>query len=82
MGGMILTGENGMTWRRSRPRATFPTAKSIWTGLGMNPGLCSEGPVTSHMSECMACNIKFMNTHFMNLGSYLTENTVRLHCGY
>jgi hypothetical protein len=37
--GMILTGENWRTWRKTCPSATLFTTNPIWPDPGKNPGL-------------------------------------------
>jgi hypothetical protein len=39
--GMILTGENRRTWRKTCPSATSSTINSAWNDMGANPGLRS-----------------------------------------
>jgi len=41
-GGMILTGENWSIWRKTCPTATLTSTNPTNTGLGQNPGLCSQ----------------------------------------
>jgi hypothetical protein len=47
-------GENRYTRRKTCPRATSVTINSAWTGLGSNPGICSEKQVTNNLSGGMA----------------------------
>jgi hypothetical protein len=47
--GMILTGENRRTRRKTCPSATLSTTNSTWTALGANPGLSSEMPVINSL---------------------------------
>jgi hypothetical protein len=42
-GGMILTGENRRTRRKTCPSATLSTTKPKWVDLGGNPGLRGKG---------------------------------------
>jgi len=43
-GGMIVTGENWSIWRKTFPTATLSSTNPTNTGLGQNPGLCSQRP--------------------------------------
>jgi hypothetical protein len=49
-GGIILTGENRRTRRRTCPSATLCTTNSTWTVLSANPGLRGEKPATNRLS--------------------------------
>jgi hypothetical protein len=49
-GGMILTGENRRTWRKSCPSATLSTTNRTWTDLGENSVLHSKKPETNRLS--------------------------------
>jgi hypothetical protein len=50
-GGMILTGENRRTRRKTCPSATFSTTNPTWTSQGANPGLCGEMLATNCLSH-------------------------------
>jgi hypothetical protein len=50
-GGMILTGENRRTRRKTCPIATFSTTNPIWIDPGANTGLRGERPATNHLSH-------------------------------
>jgi hypothetical protein len=52
-GGMILTGENWRTWRKTCPNATLSTTHLSWTDLGVNPGFHGGRPATNHLSYGM-----------------------------
>jgi hypothetical protein len=41
-GGMIVTGENTSTWRKTNHTFTSSTTNFTWTGLVMNPGFRDE----------------------------------------
>jgi hypothetical protein len=43
---MILAGESRSTGRKVGPTAAFSTIYPTWPGLGSNPVLCGEKPVT------------------------------------
>jgi hypothetical protein len=47
---MILTGENGMTRRKTCPSATLSTTNPTLTTLEANTGLRGEKPVTNRLS--------------------------------
>jgi hypothetical protein len=49
-GGMILTGENRRTRRKTCPSATLSTTNYTWTDLVGNPGLRREKPATNRLS--------------------------------
>jgi hypothetical protein len=38
--GMIQTGENGSTWRKSCPSSTRSATTIMWTGMGLKGGSC------------------------------------------
>jgi hypothetical protein len=46
LGGMILTGENGIIRRKAYLSATLSTTNPTWTDLGANPGFRSKRPAT------------------------------------
>jgi hypothetical protein len=48
--GMILTGVNQRTWRKTCPSATLSTTNPTWTNLALS----SEKLITNHMSHVMA----------------------------
>jgi hypothetical protein len=50
-GGMILTGENRRTRRKTCPSATLSTINPTQIDPGANPGLRGERPATSDLSH-------------------------------
>jgi hypothetical protein len=50
-GGMILTGENRRTQRKTCPSATSSTTNPTWTDPGANPGLRGERPATNDLNH-------------------------------
>jgi hypothetical protein len=50
-GGMILTGENRGTRRKTCPSATLSTTNPTWIDPGANPGLRGERPATNDLSH-------------------------------
>jgi hypothetical protein len=66
VGGMILTGENRRTRRKTCPSATLSTTNPTWIDPGANPGLRSERPATNHLNHDTA------NLHILGL-CYLTR---------
>jgi hypothetical protein len=50
-GGMILTGENRRTLRKTCPSATLSTTNPTQIVPGSNPGLRGERPATNHLSH-------------------------------
>jgi hypothetical protein len=50
-GGMILTGENRRTRRKTSPSATLSTTNPTGIDPGANPGLRGERPATNHLSH-------------------------------
>jgi hypothetical protein len=59
--GMILTGENRSTRRKTCPGATLSTINLTWTGP--KPDLCVERPVTNHVIYGMALKTEMMREH-------------------
>jgi hypothetical protein len=53
-GGMILTGENRRTRRKTCPSATLPTTNPTWIDQGANPGLRGERPATNDLRLLMS----------------------------
>jgi hypothetical protein len=50
-GGMILTGENRRTRRKTCPSATLSIADPTWIDPGANPGLRGERPAANDLSH-------------------------------
>jgi hypothetical protein len=50
-GGIILTGGNRITWRKTCPSATLSTTNLTWTDQGANPCLRGLRPATNHLSH-------------------------------
>jgi hypothetical protein len=50
-GGMILTGENRRTRRKTCTSATLSTTNPTWIDPGANPGLCGETPSTNDLNH-------------------------------
>jgi hypothetical protein len=50
-GGMISTGENRRTQRKTCPSATLSTTNPTWIDLGAKPGLRGERPATNDLSQ-------------------------------
>jgi hypothetical protein len=50
-GGMILTGENQITWRKTYPSVTMSTTNRTWTDPGMNLDLFNHRLVTNRLSH-------------------------------
>jgi hypothetical protein len=50
-GGMIFTGQNRRTRRKTCPSATLSTTNPTWIDLGTNPGLRGDRPVTDDLSH-------------------------------
>jgi hypothetical protein len=53
-GGMILTGENLRTLRKTCPSATLFNTNPTWIDPDANPGLRGERPVTNRLSHVKA----------------------------
>ena len=64
---MILTGENQSTWRRNCSSVTLSTENPTHTGLGLKMGLCSEGPVTNHLSHAVKLDLLQDANEFLKL---------------
>jgi hypothetical protein len=47
---MILTGQNLFTQKKICPSSHLSSTNPTWTGLGLNPGMYSEAPVTNERS--------------------------------
>jgi hypothetical protein len=58
-GGMILTGENRRTRRKTCPSATLPTTNPTWIFPGANPGLRGDSPATNHLSHGTAICVTY-----------------------
>jgi hypothetical protein len=56
-GGMILTGENRRTLKKTIPSATLSTTNPTW----INPGLRGERRATNRLSHGMALYIGLTN---------------------
>jgi hypothetical protein len=54
-GGMILTGENRRTRKKTCPSATLSTTNPIWTDPCAKPGLRVDKPATNCLSHGTAC---------------------------
>jgi hypothetical protein len=50
-GGMILTGGNQRTRRKTCPSATLSTTDPTWIDPGVNPGLRGERPAANDLSH-------------------------------
>jgi hypothetical protein len=50
-GGMILTGENRRTRRKTCPSATLSATNPTWIDPGVNPGLRGERPATNDLNH-------------------------------
>ena len=59
--GMIQTSEN-KALRQTCPNGTLSTTNSMWTGLGLNPGLHDTRRATNYLSHGMAL-LSFVNQH-------------------
>jgi hypothetical protein len=75
-GGMILTGENRRTLRKTYPIATLSTTNPTWIDPVANPGLRGERPETNHLRHGTAhaehfilhkpyILVVFLATHFI-----------------
>jgi hypothetical protein len=53
-GGMMLTGDNRSTCRKTRLSATLSTINLTWNGLGSKPGLYSQRLATNLLRHGMA----------------------------
>jgi hypothetical protein len=70
--GMIMTGENRSTWRKTCPGATLATTNLTLTRLGFEPGLCGERTATDCPSHDNDLN------YVSWFSPYRTVNTPRL----
>jgi hypothetical protein len=51
IGGMMLTRKKWSTRKQTYTIAILPTTNLTWIGLGSNPGLRGDGPVTNHLNQ-------------------------------
>jgi hypothetical protein len=63
-GGMILTGENPRTRRKTCPSATLSTTNPTCFDPGANPGLRGEWPATNDLSHGTVKTCKILVLHF------------------
>jgi hypothetical protein len=56
-GGMILTGENRRTWRKTCPSATSSTTNPTWIDPGANPALRGGRPATNRLNHGTALSV-------------------------
>jgi hypothetical protein len=68
-GGMILTGEDRRTQRKTCPSATLSSTNLTWTDRGAKPGLHSERPATNHLSH--GSSGSYLVTLLVNQGAVL-----------
>jgi hypothetical protein len=59
-GGMILTGENLRTRRKTCPSVTLSTTNPTWIEPGANPVLRGERPATNDLSHGTAKTCKIL----------------------
>ena len=57
-GGMILTGENWSTGRKTCSSSSLLLINLTWTVLGSNPGLCGQRPPTNHPIQSSRLRLK------------------------
>ena len=62
-GGMILTGENWSTGRKTSPSATLSTTHLKWTDLVSNPRLCAH---TNFVCNGTIVSLSYINWRFLN----------------
>jgi hypothetical protein len=60
-GGMILTGENTRTQRKTCPSATLSTTNPRWIDPGANLGPEGKRPAPNRLSHFTACKTRFRN---------------------
>jgi hypothetical protein len=56
----MLTRENRSTQRKISLSATLSITNLTWTGLLLNPGVCSESPETNRVSHGTAIKVACM----------------------
>jgi hypothetical protein len=78
-GGMILTGENRRTRRKTCPSATLTTRNPTWIDRGAYPGLCCERPATNRLSHGTACLNALPPRHIMPSSTKPFQNSLYLH---
>jgi len=75
-GGIILTGENRRTRRKTCPSATLSTTNPTWTDTGTNSGLSCERPATNRLSHNTAptfCYFPFQTRIFSSVLCFHTQ---------
>jgi hypothetical protein len=72
-GGMILTGENQRTWRKTCPSATLSTTNSTW----IDPGLRGERPATNDLSHGTAQDVPYRDSNPVSQRPRPTSQTAR-----
>jgi hypothetical protein len=66
-GGMILTGENRRTLRKTCPSATLSTTNPTWIDQGANPGLRGVRPATNDLCHGTALDtVTIIGEHCSN----------------
>jgi hypothetical protein len=65
-GGMILTGENRRTLRKTCPSATLSTTNPTWIDPGANPVLRDERLATNDLSQATALNVDLLTQLALN----------------
>jgi hypothetical protein len=68
MGGMILTGQNQGTGRKTCPSAALSTTNATKTGLVSNPGLQTDHSTTLHRTEVLTVSLLRNRIQFSNTG--------------
>jgi hypothetical protein len=64
-GGMILTGENRRTRRKTCPSVTLSTINTTWIDLDANPGLRDERPATNDLNHGKGPALSLLLIHFV-----------------
>jgi hypothetical protein len=52
-GGMILNGENGITWRKTCSNAVSSTINPTWTSMATNPDLSNQRPGSDPVTKAV-----------------------------
>jgi hypothetical protein len=64
-GGMILTGTDGRTRRKTCPNVTFSTTNSTWTNLGSKPGFYGKKTAINKQPMLWHDHVYFILTTFL-----------------
>jgi hypothetical protein len=76
-GGMILTGENRRTRRKTCPSTILSTTKPTWIDPGTNPCLRGERPATNDLRNGTAQDVPYRDSNPVSQRPRPTSQTAR-----